>query len=199
MEPKHYTNPLLRWAFRKDDSNSEHDIAELVYDLTGMNFYHFEPNPIIIPIVAILTSLCIFVGGLLSSVPNNIMSFFNISNVNNMMAFLMLPVIIRVFYPPTPHRLYSGSWSYMDELINFEQRKYGKQVTHTWFLYLWYIILRVGRWSSVRFWLGSAIQIGALIGLLTIQVKSAASIMLILVGVSVYMFMVYRNEFEISS
>lgn len=190
MEPKHYTNPLLRWAFRKDDSGSDHDIAELVYDLTGMNFYHFEPNPFIIPAVALLTSLCVLVSGL---------GFAYDPTINPMVYFLILPVILRVFYPPSPHRRYPGSWSYMDEIINFEQRKYGKQVTRTWFLYIWYNVLRVGRWSSFRFWLGSAIQIGACIGLLTINVQSAGVAMLILVSISVYMYMVYRNEFEISS
>lgn len=64
--------------------------------------------------------------------------------------FVVYMISIRILFAPLNFKFGSkfSNDGYLDTLIEYECQTFGRQVTPTWFLYVWYGILRVGQWKT---------------------------------------------------
>lgn len=144
----HYTNPLVSWVCKTSRSS----IQSFLYYATGINFYKMDKRVIEFSIVGVMLYPFLALGILYISswLPNHITD-------KDIPWVVMLPtVILRILFPTTN---YSDKCrvSYLIQIERDEFDRFGKHVTPSWFLYLWYGVLRMGLWD-VKFVLGIVSQ-----------------------------------------
>lgn len=181
MDLNHYKYNWLSWIFKPNS------VKKVVFDITGMNLYNIEVEPIFLIVVGIYSAVTMLITGV-------ILEHYPSLNPN---FILFAPLIlIRLFYPPTPYKTTHGN-NLVDRLSQCEFEKHGCHMTPRWFFFVWYGILRVGRWSSGMYWVGLVFQwsVFAALCMININAKDVELISLFVVLSGIYLHMVYRNEF----
>lgn len=179
----HYTNPLVSWLL-----SSNENYKRTVYDLTGMNLYKRHSGSTLMLLT--MSYLFWFIGVTFVIIAMKLEIPVGVGT--------MIPVILlRVLIPTTPYQESRGG-SYRTALVEDERRRFGGQVTPSWFIVFWYGILRMGRWT-LKYTLCVAFQFGVaglLMWLIPTLVVPDHSVIFggILILFGVYMYFVYRFE-----
>lgn len=190
MKPQHYTNPFLQWVFNFKGSS----FVDIIYHYTGLNFRDMEDFD-----DEFLKFMMMVMGWyVLYAV---VFIAFHTAGANLLYVFVGFMLVTRILIAPLNFKWGSAYTNdgYMDKLIEYEAETFGRQVTPSWFLYVWYGILRVGQWKSINFVLGTITQLLTLVGLTYMFRDLPNDIIGTVVGVPIAMYyaFVYRNEIAV--